>query len=136
MTQPLADYFAALDRLKAGHTINVQKGSKITNDAVSLEAGRGKGSIKKSRPIFDDLISAIDAAAEAQYKKPNQQVAKLAKAKLSADQYRRELEAALGREISLLYELYEAKKRLAQLTGQNVLPIRPDKISKNMTPVR
>jgi hypothetical protein len=127
MTQLLADYFSALDRLKTGHPINVPKGTKITNDAVSLEAGRGKGSIKKSRPVFADLIQAIDSAAEEQSKGLNQQREKLGKAKLSAEQYRRELEAALAREVSLLYELYEVKKQLAQLKGSNVLPLRPAK---------
>lgn len=49
--QPLAEYFAALERLKAGKPRIVPKGSRITNDAISLEAGRGKGSIKKSRGV-------------------------------------------------------------------------------------
>lgn len=128
MTQLLADYFNALDRLKTGHPVHVPRGTKITNDAVSLEAGRGKGSIKKSRPIFVDLIQAIDAAAAEQSKDSKQQKEKLEKAKLSADQYRLELEAALVREVSLLYELYEVKKQLAQLTGENVLPLRPNKL--------
>ncbi|GGX85500.1 MULTISPECIES: hypothetical protein [Chromobacteriaceae] len=125
MTQPLADYFEALDRLKLGRPINVPKGTKITKDAVSLEAGRGKGSIKKSRSIFSDLIRAIDSAAEEQSKGTCLHKEKLDKAKLSANQYRVELEAALAREVSLLYELYEVKKQLAQFTGSNVIPLRP-----------
>jgi hypothetical protein len=40
------------------------------------------------------------------------------------DQYRDELDAALGRELSLLRELYAVKKQLAALTGGSVLPIR------------
>lgn len=127
MTQPLADYFEALDRLKNGRTIYVPKNTKITNDAVSLEAGRGKGSIKKSRPIFAKLIQAIDSAAAEQSKGTNLQKEQLDKAKFSANQYRIELEAALAREVSLLCELYEVKKKLAQLTGASVLPLRPAK---------
>lgn len=127
MTQPLVDYFEALDRLKAGRPLNVSSSTKITNDAVALEAGRGKGSIKKSRPIFANLIQAINDAATEQSKVSNQQKEKLIKAKNSADQYRLELEAALAREVSLLYELYEVKKQLAQLTGKNILPLRPAK---------
>jgi len=123
--QSLADYFEALDRLKRGHSINVPKGTKITNDAVSLEAGRGKGSIKKSRPIFVDLIHAIEIAAAEQVKGLNQQKDRLDKAKLNAEQYRLELEAALAREVSLLFELYEVKKQLAKFTGANILPLRP-----------
>ncbi|MFD1122452.1 hypothetical protein ACFQ2T_08065 [Methylophilus flavus] len=128
MTQSLADYFEALDRLVRGCPINVPKGTKITNDAVSLEAGRGKGSIKKSRTIYVDLIQAIDTAAAEQSKAYNQQKQKLDKAKLSAQQYRLELEAALAREVSLLYELYEVKKQLAKFTGANILPLRPENI--------
>ena len=64
--QPLDDYFAALERLKKGTSKIVPKGTKITNDAVALEAGRGKGSIKKSRLVFADLIAAIDEAAKTQ----------------------------------------------------------------------
>ena len=55
-SDPLADYFEALDRLQKGRPRIVPLGTKITNDAVSLEAGRKKGSIKKSRDLFKDLI--------------------------------------------------------------------------------
>lgn len=124
MSQPLTDYFDALERLKAGRPAVVSKGAKITNDAVAQEAGRGKGSIKKSRIIFADLIIAINLAGEAQAKGANVQKEKLDKAKSSADHYRTELEAALGREVCLLREVYGLKKQLAALTGCNVLPIR------------
>lgn len=121
--QPLAEYFAALERLKAGKPRIVPKGSRITNDAVSLEAGRGKGSIKKSRGVFADLIAEIDRAAAEQAKPENDQRNRLAKARAEADDYRRQLEAALGRELSLVKELYETRKRLAALTGDKVLPL-------------
>ena len=54
------DYFEALARLKSNSPIRIPKDSKISNDNVSLEAGRKKGTIKKSRPIFDELITAIN----------------------------------------------------------------------------
>jgi len=41
-----------------------------------------------------------------------------------AESLRGQLDAALARELSWLAELYEAKKKLAQLTGENFLPIR------------
>ncbi len=47
MADILQDYFDALERLKTGKPVNVPKGTKITNDSVSLEAGRKKGTIKK-----------------------------------------------------------------------------------------
>ncbi len=68
MTDILKDYFEALERLKREKPVNVPKGTKITNDSVSLEAGRKKGTIKRSRPIFSELIEAIDAAAKAEAK--------------------------------------------------------------------
>lgn len=49
-------YFSALERLIKNVPVNVPLGTKISYDAVSLEAGKSKGSIKKSRPIFTDLI--------------------------------------------------------------------------------
>ena len=130
MTQPLIEYFDALDRLKTGHPVRVIKGTKITNDSVALEAGRGKGSIKKSRIVFAELILAIDEAAANLTKGSNQEKEKLVKAKLISNQYRLDLEAALAREVSLLYELYEVKKQLAQLTGANILPLRQGKTDK------
>ena len=120
--QNMDDYLAALDRLKRGRPARVAKGTKITNDAVALEAGRGKGSIKKSRPVFTSLIAAIAAAAGETDDVDQQRL--LAKAKTSAFKYREDLEAALGRELSLLHELYSVKKQLAALTGSNVLPLR------------
>lgn len=124
MNQPLDDYFEALNRLKAGAPLRVPADSRITNDAVALEAGRGKGSIKKSRLIFADLIAAIDAAAGEQSQVVNKDKTALEKAKQETTDARQALDAALAREVSLLNELYELKKQLAALTGGNVLPIR------------
>lgn len=121
---PLEEYFAALHRLKSGQPSVVPKGTKITNNSVALEAGRSKGSIKKSRAVFSDLIQAIDDAATIQAKPNNEQKERLTKAKGQAAQCRQDLDAALAREISLLHELYETRKKLAKLTGDKVLPIR------------
>lgn len=126
-TEPLSDYFEALDRLKRGRPSIVDRGVKITNDAVSLEAGRKKGSIKRSRKLFCDLISAIDAAAAEQGRPQQVQTDRLNKVKQTADSLREQLDASLGRELSLIAELYELKKRLSKLTGLNVLPIRSSK---------
>lgn len=124
MSQSLTDYFDALNRLVTDAPQVVPKGTKITNDAVALEAGRGKGSIKKSRPIFADLIVAIDCAAEAQIKARNPEKERMAKLKDSAEDYRSKWEAAIAREVCLLQEVYELKKQIQKLTGANVLPIR------------
>ena len=59
----LNDYYAALERLKANKPIVLPKGSAINNDTVAMEAGRKRGSIKKSRHAA--LIEAIEQAAQA-----------------------------------------------------------------------
>jgi hypothetical protein len=122
--QPLDDYFAALERLKTGNPKIVRRGTKITNDSVSMEAGRGKGSIKKSRDAFADLISSITLAAAKQSSPTNREKERLARTRGLAARYQCDLEAALAREVSLLKELYDAKKELARLTGDKVVPIR------------
>ena len=127
MTDSFLDYYEALERLKINNPLRVPKGTKITNDAVSLEAGRGKGSIKRSRPIFSDLLVAIQLASEQQTSTVNVQENKIKKLKTQLDQCHKELEAALSREVSLLYELYELKKEINLLTGAKIIPIRSSK---------
>ena len=125
MSDVVAEYFQALDRLKYGRPIRVPKGVRINNDNVALEAGRGKGSIKKSRPVFKDLIEAIDASA-AEQSSPQTKISKrLEKTKHEAQSYREKWEQALCRELSLLQEVYALKKELAALRGGSVLPLRP-----------
>ncbi|MGK5071043.1 hypothetical protein [Janthinobacterium sp. RT4P48] len=124
INEPMAPYFEALDRLKAGKPQNVAKGTKISNDAVSLEAGRKKGSIKKSRLGFTRLIADIDIAAAAAGSplKTQTQIADKARRKIRDLQV--ELDAALGREQSLLMELFEVRTKLNKLTGERILPLR------------
>lgn len=126
MSNLLTIYFDALERLKIGKPIRVPNGTRITNDAVSLEAGRGKGSIKKSRPVFSELIKEIDAAADQQLASQSSVIEKvrLLELKKEAAYHREQLEAAWARELSLLNQVYALKKELAALTGSKVLPIR------------
>lgn len=124
MTQPLNEYFEALERLKNNIPNIVSKGAKITNDAVALEAGRKKGSIKKSRAVFSDLILAIDEASIQQSKSLNKPEEKLEKAKDDIAYYKKAWEESLAREVSLLNEVYELKKQLAHLNGCNIFPIK------------
>ena len=58
-TSQVSKYFEALERLKG-------RGAPINNDAVAIEAGSGRGSIKKSRLAYAELIAAIDMAATEQ----------------------------------------------------------------------
>lgn len=123
MDDMLRKYFVALERLKSGKPTKVPKGTKITNDSVSLEAGCRKGSIKKSRPIFSDLIEAIKAAATVESKPTDEMREQLVLAKANARQYRTYWEEALAREVSLIKELWDvreawAKEREAMVSGK------------------
>ncbi len=127
MTDILKDYFEALERLKRDKPVNISKGTKITNDSVSLEAGRKKGTIKKSRPIFSDLIKAIDAAAKTDTKPGDEMRARLDEAKSQAERYRALWEEALAREVSLVKQLWDERdawtKELETLVGNKVTSI-------------
>lgn len=128
MAYILKDYFDALDRLKCGKPVNVPKGTKLTNDAVSLEAGRKKGTIKKSRPVFSGLIEAIEAAAKAESKPQDEMRERLDQAKADAARYRALWEGALAREVSLVKELWDAREAWAKerdaITSGKVTTIR------------
>ena len=104
-------YFAALDRLKA-------RGEQISNDAVALEAGKGRGSIKKSRPAHAELVVAIDKAMK------EQQETKVVAdpvpgLKSGIEELKRRLDHALDREVALLNELYDLRAKINQLSEEN-----------------
>ena len=123
MSEFLGEYFEALERLKLGKPLHVPVDTKISNDSVALEAGRSKGAIRKSRSIFADLIVAIEVAAKEKKILPIEQ-RKVLKLQDEVNTLRKDLERALGREMSLLYENYQLKKQLNTLNGVNVIPIR------------
>lgn len=103
----ILDYFEALERLKSDSPINVPKGTKITNDSVAIEAGRKKGSIKRSRPIFKALISEIDRAKESKPSATLELEAKLSKEKQKVLEYREKYEAVLAENLMLLKTLHK-----------------------------
>ena len=111
----LNDYYAALERLKANKPIILLKGSAINNDTVAMEAGRKRGSIKKSRHAV--LIEAIEQAAEQAGQNvlsPTEQVEK-AKSKAKAvksdyEQLKEDYEKLLEKCNSLLLENFELKQ--------------------------
>lgn len=126
--QTLLPYYAALNRLVAGESLHVPKGSKITLNAVALEACRSAGSIKKSRPIFDALIREIRIRAKQQAENAapgsNQvQVARLKaeKARASAEDFESKYKAALARELMLLRAWDKAQLQLRKVS--NVVPL-------------
>ena len=126
MSDAITEYFEALERLIKNQPINVPVDTKISNDSVALEAKRNKGAIKKSRQIFADLILAIEVAAKDQKLIPLDS-RKISKLQDEVTMLRRDLESALGRELSLVYEKYQLKKQLNSLIDNNVLTIRTKK---------
>ena len=134
MPDILQDYRDALERLRKGRPENVPKGTKITNDSVSQEAGRKKGTIKRSRPIFKDLIDEINAAAAEQSKPADEQKAKIDELKAEVAKYRTLWEEALTREVSLVKQLrgeqQEWAKEKAALTGEKVTAINSKRLKR------
>ena len=113
----LNDYYAALERLKANKPEVLPKGSAINNDTVAMEAGRKRGSIKKSRHAA--LIEAIELAeqqAGQNVLSPAQRIEQ-AKTKTKAvksdyEQLKEDYEKLLKKFNSLLLENFELKKRI------------------------
>jgi penicillin-binding protein-related factor A (putative recombinase) len=112
INKTLKEYYDALDRLIKNKPINVAVNTKIGNDTVSLEAGRGRGSIKKGRDVFDKLIEAIDDAKLIKQKPKIIQEAKIDKLKKSTNKYKEMYFEALNREIMYLERINELEKKL------------------------
>lgn len=116
----LNDYYAALERLKANKPTILAKGSAINNDTVALEAGRKRGSIKKSRHAA--LIEAIEQAAqeaEQNVLSPAQRIEQ-AKTKTKAvksayEQLREDYGKLLEKCNSLLLENFDLKQKTHQI---------------------
>ena len=112
----LNEYYAALERLKANKPMVLPKGSAINNDTVALEAGRKRGSIKKSRHAA--LIEVIEQAAQQvgqNVLSPTQQVEQ-AKSKTKAiksdyEQLKEDYEILLEKCHSLILENFELKQK-------------------------
>jgi len=110
-----SELYAILERLKTNKPTISPKSSAINNDAVALEAGRKRGSIKKSRHAA--LIEAIEQTAQKigqNVISPTQQV-EHAKSKTKAvksdyEQLKEDYEKLLEKCNSLLLENFELKK--------------------------
>ena len=98
-------YFEALERILAGNPRIVSKHSNINKDTVALEAGRKRGSIKKSRPSHASLIAAIESAKNEGTRLKSQSAEKLNKQKRLAKTYREKYHSALNREVMYLNKI-------------------------------
>jgi DNA invertase Pin-like site-specific DNA recombinase len=104
------EYFQALERLKKGQPKKVSKGSFINNDTVALEAGRGRGSLKKSRPGFAKLIMEIEKARLEQKEPERLRQDKLDRLGSDKEEMAQMYNEALKRNLSLLHEVYLLKQ--------------------------
>ncbi|UUT20961.1 MULTISPECIES: hypothetical protein [Pseudomonas] len=124
------EYREALQRLISNKPINIQKGSAINKDTVALEAGRKRGSIKKSRPEHAQLILEIIAAIPAsqtpsiqsQAKKPEQQKHLKNVARQERDKIKKSYEIALAKIVSLEHENHALRVELNTLRGSRAAP--------------
>lgn len=124
MASVLKDYFDALERLKKNSPVIIPKGSKISNDTVALEAGRGRGSIKKSRELFTDLITEIENASKTNSSK-SQSVSDIHnKTKEDRARYKLLYEESLGRELSMLHEIDQLKSEIKDLKRSTIKRVR------------
>lgn len=118
------EYWSALDRLIKNKPKIVEYGSAINKDTVALEAGRKRGSIKKSRAVFSKLIAAIDQAAEHSISKVDavgKVKSSLRNEREKKKNYRDLYHNALNRELMLVERLAVLEKRLSKY--DNVVPI-------------
>ena len=120
MNETLQEYFDALERLKSNHPINVPKGSKINNDTVALEAGRKRGSIKKSREVFAELIKSINEVASEKNEEYEKLESKISKLKSSAGDYKELYEKSINRETMYIERINELEKLLKKKNSLSV----------------
>jgi hypothetical protein len=117
VNKALDDYFFALRQLQ-------RRGAKISNDSVALEAGRKKGSIKKSRPQFRGLIDAIEAAAVASADGCRNPMDEIASLKREKKELQTLLDESRAREVGLIYQVFRLQRQMQQVTVGKVVPLR------------
>jgi hypothetical protein len=124
------DYYSALERLRTNKPQVLTKGAyKINYNTVALEAGRGEGSIKRSRKQFKDLRDEIDDVGNEFNNKALNKLKKAealaARYKSESDEFREHYYAALNREVMLVRRVSDLEKHVNQLEAeQKVIHIR------------
>ncbi len=116
MSKTLKNFYDALQRLVDGKPKVIAGAYSINNDTVALEAGRKRGTIKKSRPELAELIVAITEAEALRTGQSGNTKIDIRDQKLQEAQDRIK---ALENQLSELEDKY--KKQLAQL---NILSFR------------
>lgn len=117
----ISEYYEALERLLSGKPEVLSKGGKINLDTVALEAGRKRGSIKKSRSTFAGLIADIEAVARQSEPIDRKLPEQLKKTKLELKELKLRYLHSINREIMLSNRLRELE---AIVDSENVTAIR------------
>lgn len=117
-------YFDALARLKNGKPERVPIGTKISNSSVATEAGRAATSIKKSRPVYAQLIKEIAVARAAARQQECSDMLAIESVERELAEFKRKYEAALARELALAFEIHEMNESIRAGNSSNVTPIR------------
>ena len=127
-TPTLLPYYEALERLVNGAGKILPKGTKITLNAVALEAGKTEGSIKKSRSVYANLIEETKRQSKRQQELTAPGVldvrtarAKTAKAKAESDDFEDKYKASLARELMLLVQLDNVEEQLRKIDRKSVV---------------
>tara|TARA_B100000700_G_C14983938_1_gene827822 strand:+ start:457 stop:792 length:336 start_codon:yes stop_codon:yes gene_type:complete len=98
-------YWQALERLVNNTPQIIPLNSKINNDNVALEAGKGKGAIKKSRSQFDLLRQAIlDESEKQKLASPSESI-RIKALKEELEYYKGLYHESINRELILLEKL-------------------------------
>jgi hypothetical protein len=121
INKTLEEYYEALNRLINNNPVNVPKDTKINKDTVALEAGRKRGSIKKSREVFLELIEAIEKASEEKSKSTSQHIEQITKLKDKINNYKHLYEEALNRELMYLERINELEKALKNISSNKII---------------
>ncbi|MDX4069871.1 hypothetical protein [Aliarcobacter skirrowii] len=121
INKTLEEYYEALHRLINNNPVNVPKDTKINKDTVALEAGRKRGSIKKSREVFLELIEAIKKASEDKSKNTSQHIEQITKIKDKMNNFKHLYEEALNRELMYIERINELEKALKNISSNKII---------------
>lgn len=107
MASAIIEFLEALNRL-------VERGVKPTLDAVAIEAGRKKGSIRRGLDRHKELVTAIAKAAELFEKEAENSnefklAARIEKLKKERDLYLAQYNSLLSEHIGLIYQLEDMR---------------------------
>lgn len=126
MSKALMNLYDALNRLKSNTPLNVQRGSKINNDTVALEAGLKRGAVKRSRPelaeLLDDIKEAESNRVGKEYNKNNAKITmqkETLKLKNKLIELQEKYDQQLAQINNLIFENHRLKQELKSYTYES-----------------